>query len=366
VGDRDDGFGSGAGLTGLTAGGGDTGAGTGLTGGATTGDSPTTGAGSTTDDSAGDSGDGSSSGGIKFDTLSGDAGNAGDGGATMGCQKVDFLFVIDNSGSMSDEQQNLVSSFPGFIGAIQDTLMAQNFHIMVIDTDAGTGGSSVISCQPDCCATACKENPGAICNGKPCTPMEPCDTTLGAGKTKSSEGDSCAIASGQRYMTDLQPNLGATFACVGKVGVNGDGNERPVEAMLEALSPGLNDPGQCNEAFLRKDAILVATLITDEEDEMKSPGDPAAWHDALVAVKGGNEDAVVMLGLVGDADLQNPVCDPYANGGAGAEAAPRLRALVESFPKGVWGSVCEPDYSPFFLDAVSVIDAACDDFTPEG
>jgi hypothetical protein len=54
-----------------------------------------------------------------------------------GCRKVDFLFIIDNSGSMGDEQQNLIASFPGFIQTIQAELeLASDYHIMVIDTDA--------------------------------------------------------------------------------------------------------------------------------------------------------------------------------------------------------------------------------------
>ena len=36
----------------------------------------------------------------------------GDSSTDAGCKKVDLLFVIDNSGSMADEQINLVSSFP--------------------------------------------------------------------------------------------------------------------------------------------------------------------------------------------------------------------------------------------------------------
>ena len=35
--------------------------------------------------------------------------------------------------------------------------------------------------------------------------------------------------------------------------------------MFAAVST-LNVPGQCNEGFLRKDALLVVTFITDEED----------------------------------------------------------------------------------------------------
>ena len=46
----------------------------------------------------------------------------GCGGNKPGCGKVDFLFVIDNSGSMGDNQDNLIASFPGFINTIAQTL----------------------------------------------------------------------------------------------------------------------------------------------------------------------------------------------------------------------------------------------------
>jgi hypothetical protein len=62
------------------------------------------------------------------------------GGGQTGCSKIDFLFVVDNSGSMSEEQQALANSFPGFIESIQTTVKAEDYHIMVIDSDSG--GSS--------------------------------------------------------------------------------------------------------------------------------------------------------------------------------------------------------------------------------
>ena len=53
-------------------------------------------------------------------------------GDMSGCDKVDFLFVIDNSGSMGPFQENLVTNFPGFINTIQETLdEAQDYHITV-------------------------------------------------------------------------------------------------------------------------------------------------------------------------------------------------------------------------------------------
>jgi hypothetical protein len=58
-------------------------------------------------------------------------------------------------------------------------------------------------------------------------------------------------------------------------------------------------PGGCNEGFLRPDAILVVTLISDEDD-MYSEGDPDTWKQALLTAKADDEEAIVMLGLLGD------------------------------------------------------------------
>ena len=54
-------------------------------------------------------------------------------------------------------------------------------------------------------------------------------------------------------------------------------------------------------------------------------------------------------------------------GSTGGEYSPRQIAFVESFgARGLWGSVCEPDYSPFFSEAVQVIAETCEDFVPPG
>jgi hypothetical protein len=78
------------------------------------------------DESAGTGADGDSGGGVKLDVGAGDGTATAEGGDGVGCAKADFLFVIDNSGSMADEQDNLIASFPGFIATIQQTLMAQD------------------------------------------------------------------------------------------------------------------------------------------------------------------------------------------------------------------------------------------------
>jgi hypothetical protein len=319
-------------------------------------------------------GDGEGSTGPKLDTLPQES--ADDGPNEAGCEKADFLFVIDNSGSMADEQQNLINSFPEFIGTIQDTLMAQDYRVMVVDTDASGGGGYSISCTngecsctpvPACCEMVCQFN--ATCNGFPCNmlPGGECDGTLGAGKVFDQDGNSCLPEDGPRFITD-QDDLATAFSCAGNVGTYGNGAEEPAHAMVEATGDALNAAGACNEGFIRDDAILVVTIITDEEDIMKSPGTPATWYQHLVDVKNGNPDAVVVLGLIGDNDLPNAQCPPFdPDQGQGAEPSPNLRSFVQMFgDKGVLGSVCAPNYGPFFVDAVSVIDVTCDEFEPVG
>jgi hypothetical protein len=294
-----------------------------------------------------------------------DVAAADDGGSPRGCEKVDFLFVVDNSGSMFDEQQKLAASFPGFISTIESTLAAQDYHVMVVDTDGFTAAGAT-TCSPEpCCDRQCADNPLATCNEVPCPPVgfdEVCAARMGAGRIGDAAGNPCGIAGQQRYLGDGQADIAATFACLADVGVGGNSVEKPMDALRWATSAELAEAGACNEGFLRDDAILVVTFITDEEDRLlMSEGDPPAWKDALLAAKGGNEDAIVVLGIVGD--QLDGICDD----GNFAQDAPRLRHFLALFDeRGFTASICEPDFLPFFLAAVSTIDTTCDEFEPEG
>ncbi|MCX4239931.1 hypothetical protein [Paraliomyxa miuraensis] len=338
-------------------------------------------------------GDDETNGGTKLDVAppDTDAMTAGDGGDQSGCDKVDFLFIIDNSGSMGDEQGNLINSFPLFIDTIQSTLdEAQDYHLMVLDVDAW----QYETCQ-QMCTTAPPEciNPmglcdptvgpaclfpcflGAVCGldgGYQCgvTMPEVCEDVLGAGVThprgQGSSNMDCNFSTGARYMDSNEPDLSAAFECAAQVGVSSyAGTERPMEAMVQAVTSG-TEAEPCNTGFLRDDAILVVTFITDEDDgNGDSAGTPAGWKQALVAAKNGDESAIVVLGLFGDNDMPGGICQDLADGSDGAEAAPRLRQFVDSFgDKGFFGSVCAPSYDSFFQDAVALIDSTCEEFIP--
>ncbi len=252
------------------------------------------------------------------------------------CDKIDFLFVIDNSRSMRSLQLALIRSFEGFIGGVRKDLDIRDFHIMAVDTDD----------------SSLRERLDLLSGGR-------CDVQLGAGRRVDKDGVDCGILGGRRYLLDDQPDLEGTFSCVAEVGTRGEVRERPVEAMLSALSPELNDQGGCNEGFLRDDALLVVTIITDGDDERSDDG-PQQWADALLAVKGGEESSIVLLGLVGD-EADDDECESRDEG-----PAPRVEKFVSSFSHGLFEHTCEQDYSPFFRQALGYVDPACTQFESDG
>ena len=280
----------------------------------------------------------------------------------MGCKKVDFLFVIDNSASMEDNQAALIASFPGFIDTIEQTLSASNdYQIMVVDTD--DDGRCKKPCDAnssdytDFCAIV---KPNA-CNAK----LDACDTTRGAGVVHPvglySSNVVCPITGGNRYMLPAEPDLQSTFACVAKVGTAGNPSERPMNGMTEALSSTINAPGGCNAGFLRDDAILVITFISDDPN-YEDKGTPQEWYDAVLASKQGNKDAIVVAGLI-----PQPTMGCAENGDPGAPKGSHWAEFIAMWgDHGLSGSVCEADYSPFFTQAVAIIDDACDNFVPPG
>jgi hypothetical protein len=301
-------------------------------------------------DSTGTNTDTNDDGPMKFDVGGDETGmEAGDEAGDDGCEKVDILFVIDNSGSMEDEQVNLINSFPQFIDEIQTQLAdTEGYHVGVTTSDA------------------------PLFNGAGCT-LE------GSLITQSQMGACGPYAEGWSYMTEMD-NLATTFSCAANVGITGDGNERPMQTMQAAIGPGLNADGQCNAGFIRDDALLVIVIITDEEDDHEldgcaqlpqpgSNGDPPGWFQGAIAAKGGVEQNIVVLALVGPPGPDPAICpalDKCTGGIIGAEVGARIVQFTQMFSNGFVGRVCENSYGPFFAEAVGVIKSACDNFMPPG
>ncbi len=250
----------------------------------------------------------------------------------MGCRKVDFLFVIDNSGSMSAQQAQLLASFNGFITAIQDSLegVVDSYHVGVITSDAYSAN------EPGC-------------------------TAIGDLVSRTQAGGDCTpFAEGYRFATE-QDDLMAKFPCMANVGAFGSPIEQPVTATIASFDPSKTGPGDCNEGFLRDDAIFVVVIVTDDPpynfdmDDAHPATITTDWYDDVIAAKNGDPEALVMIGFIPWMDLS---C-------VGGNESPNLINFIDSFgDQGVMASICEPDFGPVFTTTVETIVTTCENFDP--
>lgn len=254
------------------------------------------------------------------------------------CGQIDLLFVVDNSASMGDNQVSLAASFPGFVSAMRQRLaFADSYHIGVVTSDAYRYNA-----------------PGCQSIG---------DLVTKTGGLESSMS-TCTFGSGQRYMDQSDPNLGANFACAARVGVLGDDDEKMARALMSALEPNR----MCNQGFLRRNSLLVVVMITDEDDvpdecnadtppvcrTYGSGGDNQMWFDTVVRARGGIASNIVMLSLIG-----------RVNNSCGAQIASRLTGFTRRFGNtGLIGDICAMSYDGFFNEALSIIENACRGYIP--
>jgi hypothetical protein len=222
--------------------------------------------------------------------------------------------VIDNSGSMREEQVALRAQFPGLMRALtsgdadQDGTVEfrpiTDLHLGVISTDMGlVGVPGVPNCEGFGDDGVLLHAAGPDVLG--CAPSYPPFLTFMTGQSDPDQ-------------------LANDFACIATLGTEGCGFEQPLEAMLKALWPAadvdlatgmvrqpnriqfLLDPlsslgatghgDQANLGFLRNDpaqgaSLVAVVLVTDEEDcsslntrhfvpsAFLDPTDPVAQQD---------------------------------------------------------------------------------------
>lgn len=272
------------------------------------------------------------------------------GGDPAGCKgKIDFLFVISRTGLMSWSQDNFVKAFPKFIDTIRGQFDEFDVHIMVVDSEKQW---TVDQCV-DQCNGPCDVAPGYPCTYSPSA----CDETVGAGTIYNAgpytENVPCGLDE-HRYMTAEDLDTPGLFECLARVGTGG-GSNRMGDALVAAVSPGLNDPGGCNEGFIRTDALLMLTMIGPEDGAVGigSQGTWQEWRQAVVNAKAGNESAIVALGIVGSDE-----CLPNTNPNF------RLCDLIPSFPYSRLEHLTLDDYGPAFDKAAEMALDACSLFIP--
>jgi hypothetical protein len=258
----------------------------------------------------------------------GGTGNDNDGGDIIGggdldaagteeCTKMDIVFVIDNSGSMSQEQANLTANFPKFIQLLNDfktkTGRSLDYRVAVTTTDiTGDRGRFRTTGQGGC-------------NGGPSRPW-----------LEKSDGD-----------------ISAPFSCRAVSGTGGSSTEQGLTAMRMALtdrmSDGTNKAG--GQDFLREDALMAFVILSDEDesnttaissfppifDQVKK--ERARWAAAVIAGEAGG---------CSSAQLGN------------ASDARRYREFISLIGQnGVFSSICAGDLTIGLQKAMQTFSEAC-------
>ncbi|WP_164013851.1 choice-of-anchor D domain-containing protein [Pyxidicoccus trucidator] len=223
--------------------------------------------------------------------------------------KVDVLFVVDNSGSMMEEQKLLGANFRAL--SVQAASWGLDYHIAVTTTglDPSPGGWS--------------ECPGGAAGGENGRLFPP-------------------DHSSPRIITPATPKAEAVFATNTNLGVC-HWNEQGLDAMYRALSaplasseddPSTPLPRDGNAGFLREDATLAVIFISDEEDFSSSP--VRFYEDFLLGLKGGDRSKFSVSAIVAPLDLGT--CPTASSPGS------RYIQLAEA-TGGIVESICTPDWT---------------------
>ena len=279
------------------------------------------------------------------------------GGQPIGCQgKIDFLFVISSWYSMKYNQTQLQEAFPAFTAMLEDEFADFDYHLMVVDASGPLMQNTCDACYDctGCTKPGCGEYGGP--EDYPCKgPFVVCDVTDGAGVTITGNfgatNKRCDLFGGNRYIVKGEPNPEAMFKCIATLG-EGPKVAAPMTMMQAGLAPDMLSGGGCNDGFLRKDALLAVVVLDGFQDNY-TPGTPQDWYDALVAAKGGNEEAIVTLVLSNDLDLPNPKCP-------GIESGPNpLRLFAEAAAHGRFESICSDTYVGYLKTMAATIIEQC-------
>ena len=172
-------------------------------------------------------------------------------------RNIDIMFVIDDSGSMKDKQDNLAANFPNFIDVL-NTIQGglPDVHIGVVSSDMGSKAT----------------NGGAASGVGGCNVAGGKNGNLQLGMAGGMINDGDLFISDIKLpdnsrQTNYNGSLNTVFGSMARLGATGCGFEQHLHAMRRALE---NNP--TNAGFIRPDAFLAVIFIADEDDcSIKAP-----------------------------------------------------------------------------------------------
>ncbi|HZL18316.1 MAG TPA: hypothetical protein VFG23_11280 [Polyangia bacterium] len=176
------------------------------------------------------------------------------GASTAASNKVDVLFMVDNSSSMTSMQQKMLAEFPVFVqtlSAIPGGL--PDLHLAVISSDMGAPSDVDIGCTNSGNGGNFFTQPEGTCTT---TDLQPGDTFITDDATGATKNFSDADPSG----------LSKVFQCIALLGSNGCGFEHQLASVARALGADGSPAPSGNSGFLRPDAELAIVMLTNEDD----------------------------------------------------------------------------------------------------
>ncbi len=216
----------------------------------------------------------------------------------------DILFVVDNSCSMADEQENLARNFDAFIQEIAGT---GNYRIGIVTTDVLSENGQ----REGFTTSIFKQTPPntflSIDSQVACR-----NTGIPLGCFRVGEGAATAVITSSASRAD-QIALFRTNILVGSCG---DGRETGLEGMLRAFD--LLGSNECNQAFLRRDANLVIIIVSDEDDQAPGRPDVRDYVNRLAAFKPIDQVRVAVIvgsseGVASNCNVDGAQCGSICN-----------------------------------------------------
>ncbi len=298
-----------------------------------------------------------------------DFGDGGGGGMRRQCEKMDILFVIDDSGSMGEEQSNLTANFPVFVSVLDEfrTDDGRPIDYRIGVTTTGREGTYVANITFD------------LGGGMPITRTYREDMNGDNGALR--QGDGCGLS--VPFLSRSDEDVAGKFSCVANVGTTGPSVEMPLMMTQWAVADRVSDGS--NAGFLRDDALLAVVILTDEDDcsrtddpivedvtvdgsgSLSSAADACNYDNpALVPI----ESIVATLDAVkgerrrwATAVIAGPGPGKCSSAFGDAIEAVRLKEFVGIVgDNAVFSSICEGDLASALREALDTFETACQSF----
>ncbi len=213
--------------------------------------------------------------------------------------KVDVVFMVDDSSSMASHQNRLSAAIPDLIQKLLSLKLDMHFAVV----SSNMAGNN---------------------NGKP--------------------ADGGKFLGSPRYLTSGTANLASVLSSRIKIGEGGSNNERGMESLVNSLSaPHIINEGS---GFLRQEAYLVVIALTDEEDNSPVPvgaTQPLSYYKNFFDnLKPQTQPGVKnwVMNVIGKLSLSTP-CSTFSESGSISEPFMSLA----TYSGGIQTSLCTNDLS---------------------